>query len=150
MSELIKQQFVRTRQALSKTLEDVSPEVFATIPEGFNNNIHWQLGHILSTGDFFMFFGQQKLPASYNEIFGNGTKPADWDSDVPSVETLLEQLNEQLAQIQALPSEVFSKELPKTILGNKTTGELASMGAYHEAMHVGQIQAMKCVVEANK
>lgn len=151
MDELIKQQLVRARKTLKTALEGLSAETAATIPEGFNNNIHWHVGHILATADFFFHFGNQKLPAHYNsELFGNGTAPANWGSDVPTLDTLLQQLDEQLTDIQALPREAFTRNLPKEILGNKTTGELAAMGAYHEAFHVGQIQTMKRLIEAAK
>ena len=148
MGELIKKQFGRTRAVLSKTLEGVSPEALDIVPEGFNNNIRWQLGHILVTAELFLFKGQETLPTSYNELFGPGSKPANWTGDVPSVATLFEQLNEQLARIQEVDTTTFDIKLEKPFIGNETVGELAAMGAFHEAMHVGQIQALKRIVEA--
>lgn len=150
MSELIKQQFTRTRTTLAKALEGVSPETFEMIPEGFNNNIHWQVGHILTTGALFMFYGQEKLPARYNELFGSGTKPADWTGDVPSVDTLLDQINEQLTQINEVDVTTFDTRIEKPFIGNETLGELAAMGAFHEALHVGQVQILKRLIEASK
>ena len=150
MSELIKGQFARTRQVLSRTLEGVSPELLDIVPEGFNNHIHWQIGHILIVGELFFFKGQEKLPANYNELFGNGSNPANWTGDVPSVETLLEQLNEQLARIQDIPNEVFNQKLPEPFLGNESVGELAAMGAFHEATHLGQIQSLKRLIETTQ
>jgi hypothetical protein len=150
MSKLIKQQFTRTRGKLSETLEDVSTEVFEIVPDGFNNNIHWQLGHLLITGELFLFGGQKNLPENYRDFFKPGTKPSDWTSEVPSVNTLLGQLNEQLDRINDIPAEVFERKLPKPFLGNETAGELAAMGAYHEAMHLGQIQSLKRLIEVTQ
>ena len=150
MGELIKKQFGRTRAVIAKTLDGVSPEALDVVPEGFNNNIRWQLGHILVTAELFLFKGQEKLPASYNELFGPGSKPANWTGDVPSVATLLEQLNEQLARIQEVDTTTFEIKLEKPFIGNETVGELAAMGAFHEAMHVGQIQALKQIVATTK
>mgnify|MGYP003477319869 FL=1 len=150
MGELIKKQFGRTRAVLSKTLEGVSPEALDIVPEGFNNNIRWQLGHILVTAELFLFKGQEKLPASYNALFGPGSKPANWTGDVPSASTLLEQLNEQLASIQEVDVTTFDIKLENPFIGNETVGELAAMGAFHEAMHVGQIQALTKIVETTK
>lgn len=150
MSELVKGQFARTRKALSQALEGISSEVLEIVPEGFNNNIHWQVGHILVVTEHFFFKGMEKIPANYNEIFGPSTKPADWTGDIPKVETLIEQLNEQLVRIKEIPSEAFNQKLPKRFLGNETYGELAATGAFHEAMHLGQIQSLKRVVEATK
>ncbi|WP_068675040.1 DinB family protein [Oceanobacillus sp. Castelsardo] len=150
MSELVKGQFARTRKALSQTLEGVSPEVLESVPTGFNNNIHWQVGHILVVTEHFFFKGQEKLPANYSKIFGPGTKPADWAGDIPKVETLVEQLNEQLVRVKEIPSEAFNQKLPKRFLGNETYGELAATGAFHEAMHLGQIQSLKRMIEATQ
>lgn len=146
MSELIKLQYVKARQHLIKVLDDVSPEVLETIPAGFNNNIHWQVGHILTAGELFMFYGQNNLPQEYNEYFKSGTKPADWKGEAPSVSSVMDLLQEQLERIQALPEDAFTVELTEPFIGNKTTGELAAFGAFHEAMHVGQIQTLKRLI----
>lgn len=149
MSELVKGQYARTRKALAQDLKDATPTLLQTIPEGFNNNIHWQVGHILFVTEHFFFKGQEKLPANYIQFFGPGTKPADWDEEAPNLETLLEQLNEQLERIKEVPSEAFEQKLPKRFLGNNTYGELIATGAFHEAMHVGQIQSMKRLIQAS-
>ena len=73
---------------------------------------------------------------------------ADWTGDVPSVETLLKQLEEQLVRINELPDEAFTQSLPQPFLGNETTGEVALFGAFHEALHLGQIQALKRLILA--
>lgn len=148
MSQLVKMQFVKTRQVLAKLLEDASPEIISIVPKGFNNNIHWQVGHILGAGELFLFKGQENLPKTYNEFFGTGTKPTDWTGDVPSIEILLEQLNEQLVRINEIPDESFNQTLSKPFIGNETVGELAAFGAFHEALHLGQIQSLKRIIKA--
>lgn len=150
MSELIIKQFARTRQTLIKTLEGVAEESVKMIPEGFNNNILWQVGHILNTGELFLFKGQRNLPANYRELFGPGSSPAIWSTDVPSLETLLAQLQEQADRIQKINVEGFAELLEKSFIGNNTVGELAAMGAFHEALHVGQIQMLKRLVETSE
>ena len=84
MSELIIKQFERARQSLSKTLEGVTDESVKIIPQGFNNNILWQLGHILTTGELFLFKGQRNIPANYRELFGPGSRPASEGQDEKS------------------------------------------------------------------
>ncbi|HWK22961.1 MAG TPA: DinB family protein [Ureibacillus sp.] len=150
MSELIKKQYNVTRQRISSTLEGLSSELLDIVPEGFNNNIHWQVGHILVTGELFMFNGQNNLPVEYAQYFKSGSKPADWNKDVPSVETILERLDEQLNRINLLPEEAFTLELQQPFIGNKTTGELAAFGAFHEALHLGQIQTLKRLIESSQ
>ncbi|MHC0038057.1 DinB family protein [Pseudoneobacillus sp. C159] len=150
MSELVKKQFAAARRMLFETLEGVSPEVFDTIPEGFNNSIHWQVGHILSSTEFFLFTGKGILPENYNNLFGYGSKPAHWTGDIPSVESLLAELKEQLVRINGIPNETFHEKLPSPVLGIDSVGELAAMGALHECMHLGQIQSLKRLIEATQ
>nr|WP_106782602.1 DinB family protein [Lysinibacillus timonensis] len=147
---VIKKQFAVTRNYLANTLEGISPEILDVIPEGFNNNIRWQVGHILATAEFFLFKGQETIPANYFSLFATGSKPADWNEEIPSLETLLEKINTQLVRINDLSDEVFNQELPEPIFHTKTVGELAAIAAFHEAMHLGQIQSMKRLLESVK
>lgn len=150
MGELVNHQFRVTRRLLEQTLEGVTSELAAVIPEGFNNNIHWQVGHILKTAEFFLFFGEETLPENYQQFFGPGTKPAEWSEDVPSIETLKQQLKEQLERIEQLNVEKFTDKLPKPMIGNETFGEFAAFGAFHESLHLGQIQTMKRLLQASQ
>lgn len=145
MSELLKKAIIRTRDMLQKTLDGVTPEILETIPEGFNNNIHWQVGHILVAGDTFYNNGQGNLEVE-KSFFAPGTKPADWKGDVPSLNILLSKLNEQTEQLLQLTDEQLNEKLAKPFLGNETRGDLMAMGAFHEAMHLGQIQMLKRLV----
>lgn len=150
MSELLFKQFELTRGFFLKHLQDVTPGQASIQPEGFNNTIHWHIGHVLTVTEQFMLGFPQKsnhLPANYIELFGNGTKPSDWTGDVPSVEVLAGQLREQLGRIKEVPAELLDRKLPKPFLGLETFGELANMSLFHESYHLGQIHAMKKLVQ---
>ena len=171
MSKWLIVEFEIARQSLWSDLEQTTGDIYDIQPEGFNNTIHWHLGHILTTAENFLFgqnvqfpdndifgFGFHKqfyknpgnqLPASYNELFGFGSKPSNWSVDVPTVDTLVEQLKNQLENIKKLPKEIFKIKLPEPILGKETYGELASLTAYHESNHIGQIHIMKKLIENN-
>ncbi|WML42660.1 DinB family protein [Neobacillus sp. PS3-40] len=150
MSELLFKQFELTRGNFIKRVEPIQNDIVDIIPSGFNNNIHWIVGHVLTVAEQFLFgFPTQSnyLPANYKELFGNGTKPADWNENIPSVEELVEQLKVQLTRIKEIPSERFNDQLEKPFLGLETFGELANMAIFHEANHLGQIQTMKRLIE---
>ena len=148
MGQLIIGQITRSRSSLKKIAEGLAPEAFSVIPEGFNNNIHWQLGHILVAAELFFLKGKETLPAEFKTFFAPGTKPADWTTAAPSVETVLALLQEQLATIQAIDVKTFDIKFEAPIFGNETVGEFAAMGAFHEAIHLGQIQALAKIVTA--
>ena len=145
----MKRQFAIGRQGLLKDLEGITNELFDVQLPGLNNTIRWQVGHILTGAEGFLFGAEGQLPANYNEFFGYGSKPSAWGTDVPSIETLVEQLKSQLERIMQIPDERFREQLPEAILGNSTYGELVSFTAFHELTHIGQVHVMRKLVESS-
>jgi uncharacterized damage-inducible protein DinB len=151
MSELFFKQFNLTRERFLKEVQSIDPEIADVLPKGFNNNIHWVVGHVLTVAEQFLFgypANSTNLPANYKELFGGGTKPADWSGDVPSIAVLIEQLSEQIKRINEIPESQLAKKLEKPFLGFETFGELGSLAMFHEANHLGQIHAMARVIQA--
>lgn len=151
MSEILFKSFEFARNRFVKTVDELTESVVDVQPAGFNNTIHWQVGHVLTVAEQFLFGFPKKstnLPANYLEIFGSGTKPADWNGDVPSVKELSVQLKEQIQRMKEIPAESFNEKLKSPFLGLETFGEVAHFGIFHEAAHLGQIQAMKRVIES--
>ncbi|HDX9579460.1 TPA: DinB family protein [Bacillus pseudomycoides] len=150
MNNLIYKQFELTRSYFIKNVESLSEEIVNIQPNGFNNTIHWHIGHVLTVAEQFMFGFPQKtnhLPANYIELFGNGTKPADWKDDVPTVDKLIIELKDQSVRLQQIPAERLNETLEKPFMVFETVGELAGLTLMHEANHLGQIQAMKRIIE---
>lgn len=151
MSEVMKlSQF--TRSTLLKVIEGMSPELYDVQPKGFNNTIHWHIGHILTVTEQIIF-GYPKtnnLPANYKELFGNGSSPSNWEADVPSVTVLSQQLQEQIKRILEVPEERLNEKLPQPFKEFETVGEIISFNVFHESYHLGQIHVMKRVIEALK
>nr|WP_077330372.1 DinB family protein [Virgibacillus siamensis] len=150
MRSLMYIQFNTTRNMFLKKINELNPETIDVQPIGFNNTIHWHIGHVLTVTEQFMFGfpdHSDNIPASYKDLFGYGSKPADWPEDVPSVEKLAGQLKEQLERLNAIPENKFNEKLPEPILGNETVGELAVMAAFHEANHLGRIHSMEKILK---
>lgn len=150
MSELLFKQFEMTRGFFLKEVASISAEQASVQPEKFNNTIHWHIGHVLTVSEQFLMGYPSKstnLPANYIELFGNGTRPADWSGDVPSVEVLTEQLKEQVGRIKEIPAPMLDEKLKKPFLVLETFGELANMALFHESYHLGQIHAMKRLIK---
>lgn len=146
MSELLKQ-FELTRGDIFRDIEGVSEEQFSIVPEDLPNSLHWQLGHVLVAAEMFLFGENGQLPVEYNGLFGYGSRPSAWEGDVPSVDTLVNELKSQLERIKEIPTEHFQEKLPEPILGNTTYGELVSFTAYHECTHAGQIHVIKRLLQ---
>lgn len=144
-------QFELTRGVLIKFMETLDTKTADKQPEGFNNTIRWHIGHVLTAAESFMFGKEFKhLPSDYPGLFGYGTKPSEWKTEGPSLEVLMSQLQEQAQRIKVIPAESFEKKLSEPFLGLETVGELYGMMLYHEADHIGQMKAMKRIIEAEK
>jgi uncharacterized damage-inducible protein DinB len=151
MSELLFKHFELTRGKFVNYVVDLEEGIAEVQPEGFNNSIRWHVGHVLTVAEQFMFGFPKKsthLPANYMELFASGTSPAAWQGDVPQLQELLVQLQDQIKRIKEIPAESFNQRLKTPFLGQETFGELTNFAIFHESIHLGQIQAMKRIINA--
>ncbi len=116
-----------------------------TVPNGCNNNIRWQFGHILASADTLLHrFTDQEfmLPEIYRKSFGSGSKPADWNPETPDWDTILEQLREQPAKIRAKFEGKLNDPVSENFAKAQTVEEMLNILLNHESLHTGQIGAM--------
>ncbi|MBY6037670.1 DinB family protein [Fictibacillus nanhaiensis] len=150
MSELTFKNFELSRSFFMKHVESMDAEMADIQPEGFKNNILWNIGHVLTTAEYFMFGYPQKsasIPMNYLELFNKGTSPADWKSEVPTLAELTSQLKDQLNRVKEIPEERLQEKLERPFFDFTTYGELVNFAAFHETYHLGQMHAMKKVIE---
>src|SRR5699024_5559579 len=138
-----------------KFVNNLDEKTIDVQPAGFNNTIRWHVGHVLVVAEKFLFgYPEQstEIPTNYNDLFQPGTKPADWTEKGPELSDLTKHLEKQIERINALSEDYFTKKLPFTLpFGNfETYGDLYGLSIHHEAEHLGQIKAMKRIIEANK
>ena len=145
--------FELTRGMLMKLVNNLDEKIVDVQPGGFNNTIRWHIGHVLTTAEQMMFGYPERssnLPASYKDMFKMGSRPSDWATDIPKLEELIGNLESQTLRIRELPNEFFSQKLPFQIPIEEvqTFGDMFDFMLFHEAYHLGQMQAMKRIVEA--
>ena len=68
MSHALLKEFEFVRSRLFKSIGETSPEVLDIQPQGFNNTLHWHIGHMLTIAENFLFAGNQQIPENYNEF----------------------------------------------------------------------------------
>ncbi|MFC3747018.1 DinB family protein [Paenibacillus sp. GCM10012306] len=117
------------------------------VPEGFKNSIHWHIGHVLTVTEFHVFglseFAQNKrLPASYQDFFAYGTKPADWQDEPPAWDVLIDQLRKQPDEILELLVDKLDVRVKENFLNAETFGELIVSTVLHATDHIGFVSAM--------
>jgi uncharacterized damage-inducible protein DinB len=141
--------YIRTKTI--QWIEEVDSTIFDTMPANFNNTLHWHLGHILLVQDrlTLRLIGEKiGLPDTYTEWFANGTKPADWLTQPPAVDLLLEELKQQTERLQKQISGKLSNKLVLPFLNMDTLGESLGYSLYHEGMHLGNMMALRRAIEA--
>lgn len=138
--------FVR-RQTLS-VIREVPDAAAEVIPDGVNNHIKWNAGHICYTLEKLAFFVNQEpmeLPEHYESLFRPGSKPREITSAWPPMDELVALLEGQVSRIEELYTNRLQEAVKTPYTTSKglkltTVQELLSFCLYHEGMHFDKIK----------
>lgn len=144
--EVLFEQLRTYRSELLGLVEGVSEAEADKIPEGFNNNIRWNLGHVCL--DQYLWIQvlakeEQPIPSSYHKWFGFGTNPSHFTEETPGLQELVERLKEQPKVIQEKYQNRLEEEFAPTEMGMHTLEQVLIRTIFHEGIHLGAIQALK-------
>lgn len=139
------------RNAL-KLIEGLTDEQLVKIPAGFNNNLLWQLGHIVSSGQglSYRLSGlEQGIPADYPALFGKGSAPATWET-VPNIAELkalaLSTLEQTRVDIKAGKFKEYTEYPTSFGITLHSFEESLVFRNLHEGLHLGSMMALKKLV----
>lgn len=131
------------RSLYLKLLENYSLEQLNKIPDGFSNNLVWNLGHIIVSQQGLVY-RLSGLPITISEEmmqkYKNGSKPTETTTqeEVDELKTLLFSLLEQTKVDFAKGKFVTYTEYTTSIGFHLTsTTEAMEFNNYHEAIHLG-------------
>ncbi|HWZ34930.1 MAG TPA: DinB family protein [Mucilaginibacter sp.] len=141
-----------TRTSLLDAVKDLSIEQLNKIPAGFNNNIIWNLAHLVAAQQNICYKRAGLEPVIEERFFTPflpGTKPEAFISagDVERIKGLLFSTLDQLEA--GLQSGKFANYTPWTTrYGNSINSgeEAAAFLPFHEGIHTGYIWALKRVI----
>ncbi|MEQ2465268.1 DinB family protein [Niallia sp. Sow4_A1] len=144
--EVLFKQLETYRKELLGTVEKVTDEQAEIIPDGFNNNIRWNLGHLYL--DQFLWIEALTKVASptskqFNQWFGFGTTPANFVEETPSFKELKELLKAQPQEILEKYRNELEKEYPPIDMGMHTIEQVLIRTIFHEGMHLQAINDLK-------
>ena len=142
----------KTRSFLLKNLEDLATEQYNKIPEGFNNNIIWNLGHMIAAqqGVCYLRAGlASRVGEDIINSFKSGTKP-ERDFSEAKIENIKSLLFSTLDQLE----EDYNNNIFGGYIAWSTRYgvELASIDdainflPFHEGLHSGCIGGLKRLV----
>lgn len=138
-----------TRNNLLKAIENLSEEQLNKIPEGFNNNIIWNVAHILVTQQLLCYkLGNQEmsLDDSFVDLFKKGTQPKHHVSQEE-----VDIIKEELLVLASRMEEDFNSGMFKNYMSYTTSYNITlnsvedaiQFNNVHEGLHLGYIMAMK-------
>jgi hypothetical protein len=134
-----------------KQINGMSEEETCTVPRGFNNNILWNLGHILLVHEKFSFAltnEKMELPKHIAEMFAPGTKPENWGTQVPRLDEIVHLLSKQIDRIEQILEHRLEDNLEQPFVTSaglelSSVKESLSFCLYHEGMHFATLKALK-------
>jgi DinB superfamily len=152
MVETAIDQLRRTRANLVKTLEELPLESLLRIPEGFRNNLLWNIGHIVVSQQG-LHYRLSNLPLYVTDEqvaqFRRGSDPTSW-TGTPDVELLKRQLVELP---ERLVEDYRSGRFAEYNEFNTFTGpalrsieDAILFNMFHEGYHSGIVSALRRLV----
>jgi uncharacterized damage-inducible protein DinB len=152
---MIFNQLEMVRASTLHFLKKTSEEDADVKPNGYSNNIRWNLGHIYVVQEFLTFnFANEpmKLPENYVDFFAPKTSPTDWKMQPPALEELAKLLSEQTNRLTTTFSGRFDEKATKPFkagpLEVSTLGELLLFNIYHESEHIGIMKGINKTLQA--
>ena len=152
---MIREQFQDSYNLLKKHIKDIDEEKATLQPAVANNNIKWQLGHLILLNDFLVFEtinGQKVLEQSAAKYFLWGTSPINFDGNEPSFDELKVLLNEQLDRIFNSLEKQLEKDRNEPIVLKDVDivmnnfNESIHFAIIHTNRHFGQIVLLKSMI----
>ncbi|MDW3208397.1 MAG: DinB family protein [Reichenbachiella sp.] len=138
-----------SRSLTANYFEKYNLEQLNHVPEGFNNNLIWNLGHIIVAQQGLIYKGsglKTYISAELTARYQPGTKP-----DGKTSQEEVNELKELLGSLIENTEEDFEKGIFQTYK-ERTTGtgfHLSSIedafefNNYHEALHLGAMMAIR-------
>ncbi len=138
-----------SRKLYLSFFENYSLDQLNQIPEGFNNNLIWNIGHIIVAQQSLIYMGSN-LPMHISgdllNLYKPGTKPLR-----PTSQTEVDELQQLLMTLVDKTRADFQNNLFKeynersTVTGFhlSTIQDALEFNNYHEALHMGYMMSIK-------
>ena len=138
-----------SRNTLAKFLYGYTLDQLNTIPEGYSNNLIWNIGHIVVVQQMLVY-KLSGLPMIISdemvEKYKRGTKPEQdaTQADIDEIQSfLLETIHQTKADYENKVFNSFQEFTTMTGFTIKTAEDAMAFNVYHEAIHTGVIMSIR-------
>ncbi|WEK71532.1 MAG: DinB family protein [Candidatus Chryseobacterium colombiense] len=146
----------QVRKNLLEILQNTSHEDLLLIPDGFNNNIYWNIAHTVATQQLLHYYlsgNPFRIDKYWIETYKKGTLP-NFDvqkSEVEDLEFLLTETSKIL--MKDYDSDFFSDYTPYTTsfgMDLKSIQDAIIFNNMHESLHYGYVMSQKRAILGEK
>ena len=141
-------QLIAIRKNIHNTVSDIPERAWFTIPSGFDNNIAWNIGHMITVQQRLHYVRVGATPYvsdDFMNMYIPGTSPADWGAD-PNIGQLLSHLIELPSKFavdyQTLSQREFPSSTTKSGIVLDSLEAATTFNNYHDGQHLGFIHAL--------
>ncbi|WP_025143718.1 DinB family protein [Pedobacter jeongneungensis] len=145
-------QIKNTRAFVLTLVKDLSTEQLNKIPEGFNNNIIWNIAHLTAAQQNLCYVRSGlavTIEENYFSLFLSGTKP-DHFIEKEEIDLIFEVLLNSMDRLAAdYANGIFIQFDPwdkRYGMKLNTIEDAINFVPFHEGMHIGYIMALKKLV----
>jgi hypothetical protein len=143
----------KTRSYVLDLIKELSLEKLNKIPHGFNNNIIWNVGHLVAAQQHICYIRCGKTISVPEEFFNNfkpGSRPdrfflSDEEDEVKKL--LFTSLDTLEKDIQQNRFESFTPWITRTGININNINDALIYMHHHEGLHTGIIYSMKKMVQ---
>ena len=138
------------RAEMTKLLENLSADQLNYIPEGFNNSIIWNIGHMMVTQQL-LFYALSGIPVNVDQIYidkyRKGTRPTPHYASAEEITYIKDQLTPLIEQTE----KDFDSGIFKTYEEYPTSSGITLLNiedaliynTFHEGIHHGVVLSLK-------
>lgn len=146
----------QVRKNLLEILENTSPEDLLLIPDGFNNNVYWNIAHCVATQQLLNYYlsgNPFRIDKYWIETYKKGTLPNlnVAASEIEDLSFLLTETSKIL--MRDYDADFFSDYTPYTTsfgMDLKSIQDAIVFNNMHESLHYGYILAQKRAILGEK
>jgi len=143
----------KVRAYLLNAIKDLNVEQLNTIPDNFNNNIIWNMAHLISAQQG-VCYKRAEISMHVNEDFFNAYKPGSKPVK-PLTETEIEDVKKLLlTSLDLLETDIdknafegYKTWTTRYDVEIKNINDIINFLQFHEGLHMGAIMALKNIVK---
>lgn len=143
----------KTRAVLFSVIEGLSVEELNKVPPNFNNNIAWNLAHVVASQQVLCYKlsgNSFKIDEEFIKGYSKGTKP-EKDLTQDDIDFIKDQAASLINEMEKdLEQNIFNDYTPyPTSFGVELTNiqDALTYVAMHEGLHLGYVMALKRVIK---